>query len=307
MSSEVTKKPVRKGPRVVANIIVTAVLVAGCFYGYLKISDMIKYVSTDDASIKSEQYKMSSRLMGRISRIDVEEGDMVQARSELVFIDDRDLRAQETQAQSALVLARKNLELSRINLERSRSDYNRILGLYNNNAATKESYDHAASALNSAQAQYDVGLAQVDASRAQIGVIETQLQNSVISTPLGGTVNTISLTEGDIAQPGQTILTVNDLDDIWIIANIKETEISRIKVGAEVEITVDALRKTPFKGQVEEIYAGIVPPAFQIGEFTKTTQRIPVRIGFSDTPDGDALDTRLLPGMSAEVKVARSR
>lgn len=303
--AEDKKKQVRRGPKIVSRIILIAVLGALAWYGYVKINDMIRYVSTDDASVKGEQYKLSSRMMGRITKIAAKEGDGVKAEDQLVFIDDTDLKAQEAQEKASLAYARKNLELSRINLNRSRDDFNRVKTLYENGAATKESYDHAVSALNSAQAQYNVTQAQIDTSQAQIGVMEAQLKNSVISTPIGGTVDTIPLSEGDLAQPGQTILTVNNLDNIWIIANIKETEISRIEVGSDVKITVDALRNTPFTGKVEEIYAGIVPPAFQIGEFTKTTQRIPVKIRFSgEVGTLNSSGLRLLPGMSVEVKIS---
>lgn len=303
--AENTKKQVRRGPKIVSRIILIAVLGAGAWYGYVKITDMVRYVSTDDASVKGEQYKMSSRMMGRITKIAAEEGDSVKAGDNLVFIDDADLKAQEAQAKASLSYAEKNLELSRINLNRNREDYNRVKGLYENGAATKESYDHAVGALNTAQAQYNVTLAQIETSRAQIGVIEAQLLNCVIATPIGGTVDTIPLAEGDLAQPGQTILTVNNLDNIWVIANIKETEISRIEKGAEVKITIDALRNVPVAGVVDEIYAGIVAPAFQIGEFTKTTQRIPVKIRFKgEVGELNNSGLRLLPGMSVEVKVS---
>ena len=80
---------------------------------------------------------------------------------------------------------------------------------------------------------------------------------------------------------------------------MEETDIARVKSGAQVRITVDAFGRREFPGTVEMIYAGIVAPAFQIGEFTKTTQRIPVRIRFADGTDS----LRLLPGMSVEVKI----
>ena len=150
--------------------------------------------------------------------------------------------------------------------------------------------------------------AQAATSEAQIGVIHAHLKDNSIPTGIRGTVDTIAQEEGDVTQPGQTILTVNDLDNLWITANIKETEIARVRPGAKVKITVDAFRKIPLEGAVEKIYAGIVPPAFQIGEFTKTTQRIPVRIHLINLPDMEALTgLRLLPGMSVEVKISTGK
>ena len=215
------------------------------------------------------------------------------------------MRAQEAQSQAALSYARQNLTLAEINLSKTRDDFDRISNLYKGSAATKENYDHAMSALNVAQAQYNLAQSQVETSRAQIGVVEAQLMNTAIRTPISGTVDKINLVEGDIVQPGLTILTINDLEDIWIIANIEETSIAKIKPGAQVLVTVDAFGRKPIKGTVQKIRAGIVAPAFQIGEFTKTTKRIPVRIELSNESIADSgfADVPLVPGMSVEVKV----
>jgi len=162
-----------------------------------------------------------------------------------------------------------------------------------------ENFDHAQKALDVSKAQYTLAQASVDTSAAQLGVLEAQLLNVSISTPIDGTVEKVSLNPGDLAQPGQTILSVNNLGSVWVIANFEETKIGRIRVGAPVKITVDAYGGRVFEGKVEMIRAGIVPSAFQIGEFTKTTQRVPVRISFRSLPEAAAL----LPGMSVEVKV----
>ena len=109
----------------------------------------------------------------------------------------------------------------------------------------------------------------------------------------------VTLNPGDLVQPGQTILSVNNLQSVWVIANFEETKIGRIRKGAPVLVTVDAYPGRPFDGIVDMIRAGIVPSAFQIGDFTKSTQRVPVRITLQSIGEGDIL----LPGMSVEVKV----
>jgi membrane fusion protein (multidrug efflux system) len=217
----------------------------------------------------------------------------------LVTLDVTDLQAQEKQATAALASARQNLALSKINRDKTKSDTDRVAKLYANAATTREAYDHAVNALEASEAQLSLAQAQVDTSAAQLGVINAQILNATIRTPISGTVNRITLHEGDLAQPGQTILDVNNLDDIWVTANLEETKIGRIKTGAKVKITVDAYPHRAFDGTVEMIRAGIVAPAFQIGEFTKTTQRIPVKIKLARTNEGFIL----LPGMSAEVKI----
>ena len=100
-------------------------------------------------------------------------------------------------------------------------------------------------------------------------------------------------------QPGQTIFTINDLNDVWITANYEETTIRRIRVGQTVDINVDAYPYRSFKGKVIQIGSGIKPPPFEIGESTKTTQKIPVKILLTKIPDS----VELLPGMSVETNI----
>jgi membrane fusion protein (multidrug efflux system) len=130
-------------------------------------------------------------------------------------------------------------------------------------------------------------------------VIEAQLLNVRIDSPIDGTVDKVTLNAGDLAQPGQTILSVNNLDSIWITANYEETKVGRIRPGARVLVSVDAYPDRAFEGKVELIHAGAQPSAFQVGDFTKTTQRVPVKIDLSSPLDG----ATLVPGMSVEVKV----
>jgi membrane fusion protein, multidrug efflux system len=293
------EKKARKGPKVVGAIILIVVAVAGLCYGGLWLIDSIAYVGTDDAAIDGRQVKLSSKMLGRISEIKAEEGDKVKSAQVLVVLEDKDLRAQEAQAVASRNYAKENLALAKVNLDKCEEDFGRTKNLFEAEAATKESYDHAQRALETAEAQYTLAQASVETSSAQLGVIEAQLLNVRIDTPIDGTVEKISLNPGDLAQPGQTILSVNNLDSVWVTANFEETKIGRIHVGSPVRITVDAYSGRVFQGRVDMIRAGIVPSAFQIGDFTKTTQRVPVKIIFQSLPD----DAALLPGMSVEVKV----
>lgn len=293
------KKEIRKGPKIVGTIILIVLVIVGLCAGTVWGIDAIKYVSTDDAAIDGQQIKLSSKMLGRVSAITVIEGQHVESGDVLVTLDATDLRAQQTQAETSLAYARQNLALAKINLDKTRDDSVRTQNLFKNAAATRESYNHAKSAFDSAQAQLTLAQAQVDTSVAQLGVIKAQLLNTSLSTPISGTVDKITLVVGDVAQPGQTILSVNNLDDIWVVANLEETKIGRIQSGARVKMTVDAHGSRAFEGKVEMIRSGIVPPSFQIGEFTKTTQRIPVKIRFVNPSPG----TLLLPGMSVEVKI----
>jgi membrane fusion protein (multidrug efflux system) len=296
--TEAAKKKRRTPVLVGAIILVVLIVVAVVVGGYILI-DSINYVSTDDASISGDRVNLAAKVLGRIKSVLVNEGDTVSAGQPLILLDDADLRAQETQAAASLNYAKQNIVLARVNLERAQEDYTRAKTLFDAGAATRENYDHALKALDSAQAQYSIAQAQIETSQAQLGVIETQLLNTKITAPINGTIAKQNLMVGDIVQPGQNIFTINNLKSVWVTANFEETKIHRIKTGAAVIVTVDAWPGREFKGTVAQIAAGIVTPSFSIGEFTKTTQRVPVKILLVDIPEG----VTLLPGMSVEVKI----
>jgi membrane fusion protein (multidrug efflux system) len=289
----------RKAPlligAVVLGVLVLVLIVVGAYF----IIDAITFVSTDDAAVDGQHVNISSKMLGRIKDLPVSEGDTVETGQVLVLLDDADLKAQEAQAAASLEYAKQNRVLAELNLTRAQDDFRRVQGLFSAGATTKEQYLHASQAADSARAQLSLAQAQVDTAQAQLGVIETQLLNTRITAPVPGTIAKRSFAVGDVVQPGQTIFTLNNLDNIWVTANFEETKISRIAVGAPVDINVDAFSGYPFKGTVSRVGAGILPPPFSIGEFTKTTQRIPVRIDFNTVPEG----TRLLPGMSVEVRI----
>jgi membrane fusion protein (multidrug efflux system) len=293
------KKKARRGPRVVGLVVLVVLLAGGGYYGRSWLLDTLTFVSTDDAFIDANHVTISAKMLGRIRSIAVAEGTRVQPGQLLVTLDDTDLRAQEVQAAASLNYAKQNSVLSKINLDRTQDDFQRTSTLYKSGATTREQYEHALKALDTANAQYAITEAQVETSNAQLRVIETQLLNTRITAPISGTIAKQSLMQGDVVQPGQTILTVNDLDNIWVTANCEETKIGRIRIGAPVQIRVDAYGARLFVGRVSLLGSGIVAPPFSIGEFTKTTQRVPVKITFDAIPQS----TILLPGMSVEVKI----
>ena len=293
------KKKGRRAPIIVGALILLVLLGVGITFGTLWIIDSINYVSTDDAAIDGDHVNVSAKMLGRIEKVMVEEGSEVEAGQLLVLLDDVDLRAQEAQAASSLNYAKENLVLARVNLDKTKDDFKRTDTLFKGGATTREQYDHAARAMETANAQYSIAQAQVDTANAQLGVIETQLLNTRITAPISGTIAKKPLMPGELVQPGQTIFSINDLKHVWVNANFEETKISRIKVGAPVRISVDAYSSHQLQGRVLQIGAAILPPPFSIGEFTKTTQRIPVKIELADDP----AKMVLLPGMSVEVKI----
>lgn len=286
-------------------MLVVAAVVVYYWYNYLR-----GHVGTDDAVIDSDAVTISSKILGRIVALNADEGDSVKAGQLLVQIDDSDLKAQEAQAQAALDYVQQNVPLARIALDRAKDDFDRASVQYSDHVITSEQFDHARKALEMAQAQQAVALSQVKASQAQLAVIETQLTNTRVISAASGVVARKWVVSGDIVQAGQPIFTLYDLSDVWVTANFEETKLASIHPGDSVEISVDAFPDRTLTGTVELIGAAaasqfsLIPPNNASGNFTKVTQRVPVRIALTNRDHSDPSGRLvLLPGMSVEVKI----
>jgi len=173
----------------------------------------------------------------------------------------------------------------------------------------QEEYDHAKTALDMAQARQRIALAQVQAARAQLQVIETQLANTRVTAPLKGVVARRWVLPGEVVQAGQPIFALYDLADLWVTANFEETSIGRIHAGDRVTIVVDAYPGRAVTGTVRWIGAAaasqfsLIPPNNASGNFTKVTQRVPVRISIDRSAPGTGDPPTLLPGLSVEVSI----
>jgi membrane fusion protein (multidrug efflux system) len=223
-------------------------------------------------------------------------------------LDDSDLKAQEAQAQAAALTTEQNVTVTRVNLARMKDDLDRAAAQFKDNVIPKEQYDHARQALEAAQAQSDLAAAQVNNAKAQLNVVQTQLKNTRIFAATPGVVAKRWVLSGDVVQPGQPILTIYDLGDVWVRANLEETKIARIHLGDSVQVEIDAYAGRAFTGKVALIGSvaasqfSLIPPNNASGNFTKITQRIPVKIVLTDRPTGSE-PLPLRPGMSAAIKI----
>jgi membrane fusion protein (multidrug efflux system) len=140
-------------------------------------------------------------------------------------------------------------------------------------------------------------------------VIETQLANTRIASPLNGVVARRWVLPGDVVQAGQPIFAIYDLADLWVTANFEETKIGRLRQGDHVEISVDAYPGHNFQGTLLWIGAAaasqfsLIPPDNASGNFTKVTQRVPVRIAIDRQQPGAGDPVTLVPGLSVEVSI----
>ncbi|MCL4512186.1 MAG: HlyD family secretion protein [Bacteroidetes bacterium] len=286
-------------------LILTAAAIGG-YYWYINMQD---FVSTDDSYIDANSVAISTKMLGRIAYLGTDEGDTVKTGQVLVRLDDRDLRAEDASAKAGLELAQESVPLAQVNVSRAQEDFNRAEVQYKGGIVTKEQYDHAQKALEAARAEYNIALSKISAARSQIGVIESQLQNTVISAPMDGVVAKRWVLTGDVVQPGQPVFTIYDLKNIWVTANLEETKLGHIHLNDPVQISVDSYPGVNFFGRVFEIGTytasefSLIPPNNASGNFTKVTQRVPIKISIDDPTMSGGQKPFLRPGMSVEVSV----
>jgi membrane fusion protein (multidrug efflux system) len=143
--------------------------------------------------------------------------------------------------------------------------------------------------------------AQVQQSKAALDQAELNLQYATLKAPVAGIVSRKSVEVGQVIQAGQPLLAIIPLENVWVTANFKETQLTNMRPGQKVVVSVDAYGGKSFTGRVESIAAAtgsrfsMLPPENATGNFVKVVQRIPVKIVLDPGQDPEQ---RLRPGMS---------
>ena len=282
----------------------------GGIYWYI---GQLGYVTTDDAFIDGNKLSISSKMLGRITQLTVDEGDTVKQGQLLVQLDSTDLKAKEEQAKALLALANESINLAKVNLQKALDDFNRAEKQYKDKLIPKEQYDHKQKAYQAAKAEYNIDITKIGTSKAQLNVIKTELSNTKIIAPMDGVVAKRWVLPGDVVTPGEPIFTIYNLKDVWVTADLEETKLASIHIGDKAEISVDTYPDQKFEGEIFQIGSStasqfsLIPPSNAAGNFTKITQRVPVKISIKHVKMEGETDPiphiTLLPGMSVEISV----
>jgi membrane fusion protein (multidrug efflux system) len=317
-------------------LVVIAVL-AGAWYWY---RDYSSYISTDDAHVDADNITVSSKILGRLVSVYADEGDTVTKGELLAVLDSSDLIAQKDQSLAMKEQALMNvsqsekkyesdqmsLKVVEINYERAKEDLDRAQKQLAGGVITQEQFDHIRKTCEAASAQVDAAKAMLSVSNAlvksasaaavtadaQVNVIETQLKNVKLYSPSDGVISKRWLLPGDVIQPGQSVFTVTEDKDKWVLAYLEETKIADIHDGQKVRFTIDAYPRVRFYGKVYMIGSStasvfsLIPANNASGNFTKVTQRVPIRISIESADNGKEISSfNILSGMSAVVKISR--
>jgi membrane fusion protein (multidrug efflux system) len=156
------------------------------------------------------------------------------------------------------------------------------------------------------QSQVGTAEAAIQAAEAAVNQAELELSYAKITAPEDGFVTRKSVEEGQLVQVGAPLMAISQSDEVWVVANFKETQLEYMQPNQSVDIEVDAYPNEDFKGHVESVQAGtgsrfsVLPAENATGNFVKVVQRVPVKIVFDEPADKLK---RLVPGMSVEPTV----
>ncbi len=329
-----------------ARLILLVVLPAIALVGGIAFYFMTgRYISTDNAYVGAQKVLITPDISGKLSKVLVREGQHVKAGDELFDIDPVPYQLALRQAQSKLASVRtdfanlksnyrslaKLVELAGQSAELKQHDVERKLALLQSHAGSQLDVDNANAARLSAELQKQLGQQQLDSTlnqllgnpdlpieqfppyqqaKAAVDQAQRDLDHAMIKAPITGTATQVdNIQLGRFVTAGTPVFSVIDDSAPWVDANPKETDITNLRVGQKVDISVDSFPDKTFHGTVSSVSPGtgaqfaILPPQNANGNWVKVVQRVPVRIIFDPGQDVSLLRA----GMSVVVDIDTGR
>ena len=289
---------------------------------YVKKGDTLFTIDTRDYLVKLEDAKAA--LSAAQSNLEVSKAD---AGSALANVSVSDANVQS---------AGGNIETAKIKLGRATNDFERYNNLYKNHSITKQQFEQALAAKQEAESQLrilkeqqkassfqktviiakskvsskqtEVAAANIKRAQAMLDAAQLNLDYTVVTASIDGQVSKVALQAGQLVQPGQAVFYIINNQEAWVIANFKETQLDKMKMGQKVTLKVDAYPETDFEGEITSFSPAtgskfsLLPPDNATGNFVKTIQRLPVKINLTTANDPEKIKL-LRPGMNVDVDV----
>ncbi|TVT79581.1 HlyD family secretion protein [Pseudomonas sp. H3(2019)] len=158
-------------------------------------------------------------------------------------------------------------------------------------------------------AEREAAVAAVSQAQAARDLAQIDLDNTIVRAPVGGVVGNRQVRIGRLVTPGVALLDIVQVNDVWVVANFKETQLEHIRPGQHVRITVDGYPDAVLEGVVDSFAPGsgaafsLLPPDNATGNFVRVVQRVPVKIRLANNP----LPGRIVPGLSVRVEVRQGK
>lgn len=266
-----------------------------------------------------------SALLAAVSDVAAAQADLAAARQDLAAE-----QAQLEQARVAVAAARARRALAEANLAQAERDLARSQALFERHSVSRERNEKARTARDVAAAQAEAAREEVRAAEAAIPAVEAKVaqRRAILSqrearvgqqaavrrqreaalaeaklargyteviAPADGFVTRKSVEAGQVVDAGRPLMAIASLDDVWIVANYKETQIGKIRPGLPVEVVADTFPRRTFRGKVDSLMAGtgsafsLFPPENATGNYVKVVQRVPVKIVLESKADPEHL------------------
>lgn len=289
---------------------------------YVKKGDTLFTIDNNDYIVKLEDAKAA--LIAAQGNFEVSKADIGSALAS-VSVSDANVQS-----------AGGTIETAKIRLGRATNDFERYNNLYKNHSITKQQYEQALAAKQEAESQLrilqdqqkassfqksviiakskvsnkqsEVASANIKRAEAMLEAAKLNLSYTVVTAAIDGQVSKIAIQPGQLVQPGQALFYIINNQEAWVIANFKETQLNKMKMGQKVTVKVDAYPDTDFEGEITSFSPAtgskfsLLPPDNATGNFVKTIQRLPVKISLNAT--NDPVKIKLLrPGMNVDVDV----
>ena len=327
MSDEKTTRernlPVKK--RYIFTFLIIIAVIFGAYYIY----NILGYQSTDDAYIETTTVSVSPKVAGQIEKVLIIDNQPVKKGDVVAIIDQADYKVKLNQAKAAYERAilnqnnaHANLNAANSEIELAQKDVERYEALYSAGAVSKQTLDKARTNLDAVKARQMVAEQSIFSSNpannakvadADLNVLKAQLDAAqlaydytYIKAPIDGTVSNKKVETGMLVQPGTPLFVIVP-NEVWVVANFKETQLEKMKKDQPVDIKIDTYPHKVFKGRVDSIQrasgakSSLFPPENAVGSFVKIVQRIPVKIVFTEKIDPE--EYAIIPGMSVVPKV----
>ena len=322
----------RKKKKLIYNVVVSLLLIAGLVWVCSHFVHLGSVAYTDNAQVKQLIVPVNSRVQGFIKKIYFEfRFRLAQAEADFQnAISGKNAMATTVHTtQNNIAVSDAGLQEAKVRLDNAEREYHRYKNLLAQDAVTKQQYDAVQTDYEASKARYELllrqrqsttlvkqeqphRLEQTDAgiklAQAALELARLNLSYTVILAPCDGTTGRKDIQEGQLIQPGQTLVDVVDENERWVVANYKETQTTYIREGQPVEIEVDAVPGIIFEGIVKSISRAtgasfsLLPQDNSAGNFVKVEQRIPIRIEFSTGNRPEDME-RLRAGMNVECVV----
>ena len=281
-----------------------------------------RYVTTENAYIKAPQLSVSSDIDGRAIRVLAKENDRVKQGDLLFTLDPKPLRIFVSKAEAELAGVRNILNALKAEYRQVQAEivdakhdvayhsrvFDRQRKLSARGFSSRAKFDAAERVLEKSR-QLKRALNQKIQAMAHLNRVTLDLQRAQIRSPANGTVGRVTLQKGEYVQRGRAVIPIIQANEVWIEANLKETQLTHIHTGQNATIEIDAYPDKILEARVESISPStgaelsILPPQNASGNWVKVVQRVPIRLAFQSSN----VKIRLRSGMTAKVKIDTNR